>query len=365
MRSFSYLASGQVSQDARSGSSQTYTFAANDNGRNASAALNGTTAGAYLYNAFEQRVQKTAGAAATQLLFDRFGHLLEEANASGVVQKEYIWLDDLPVAVIDDTGTTPVLYYIQIDQLGTPQKITDGSANVVWDGVFDPFGNAQFLGSGAGVWDTSQWDSFLWGASLALTNLRFPGQYADAETALNQNWFRDYDPTIGRYIQSDPLQAPGWTSNYTFVDSNPMRVIDPIGLQTAVAPLPILPLPPIAVPGTPENTAWVNWVDSLFYNSMSSADPELQAQIEKKANYNQYKSRCSEKAPDGLRNDPCELAKWNLRKAQDCKALRDAFSAKYFGGADDVHDPQLYENIEDQIARAERAVERHCPCPGN
>ena len=38
--------------------SQRYTFAANNNGRNASAALNGTTAGAYLYNAFVQRVQK-------------------------------------------------------------------------------------------------------------------------------------------------------------------------------------------------------------------------------------------------------------------------------------------------------------------
>src|SRR5690349_12861067 len=44
-RSFSYAASGQVSQDVRD-ASHTYTFAANDNGRNASAALNGTTAGA-------------------------------------------------------------------------------------------------------------------------------------------------------------------------------------------------------------------------------------------------------------------------------------------------------------------------------
>ena len=59
MRSFSYLASGQVSQDVRDGS-HTYTFAANDNGRNASASLNSSTVGSYLYNAFEQRVQKVA-----------------------------------------------------------------------------------------------------------------------------------------------------------------------------------------------------------------------------------------------------------------------------------------------------------------
>ena len=60
-----------VSQDVRD-PSHTYTFAANDNGRNASAALNGSTSGAYLYNAFEERVQKTAGGTVTQFVFDRF-----------------------------------------------------------------------------------------------------------------------------------------------------------------------------------------------------------------------------------------------------------------------------------------------------
>src|ERR1700679_1096500 len=64
-------------------------------GRNASAALNATTVGSYLYNAFEKRVQKTASGVTTQQIFDRFGHLLEDANASGVAQTEYIWLDDV------------------------------------------------------------------------------------------------------------------------------------------------------------------------------------------------------------------------------------------------------------------------------
>ena len=230
-RTFSYQASGQVSQDVRD-ASHTYTFAANDNGRNASAALNGTTAGAYLYNAFEQRVQKTVGSTVTQFVSDRFGHLLAEANGSGSAQKEYIWLDDVPVAVVDDSGASPVLYFIHSDQLGTPQKITSASAVVVWDGTFDPFGNAQFV-SGAGIWNTSTWGNFIWGADLSLTNLRFPGQFADAETALNQNWFRDYDPTIGRYIQSDPIGLRGGNNTYGYVGSRTLIFIDPSALSSS------------------------------------------------------------------------------------------------------------------------------------
>ncbi len=245
--------------------SKTFYVSGSNNGRNANALLNGAIVGSYLYNAFEQRVQKTAGPTVTQFVFDRFGHLLEEANASGVAQKEYIWLDDLPVAVIDDTGTSPVLYYIHTDQLGTPQKITDASDVIVWDGVFDPFGNPQYL-TGAGIWDTSKWDNFTWDADLSLTNLRFPGQYADAETSLNQNWFRDYDPSVGRYIQSDPIDLQGRRNRYAYSESNPIVTVDPLGMQTAIpGPVPIpLPIPPIAIPGTAENTAWTNWVESAF-----------------------------------------------------------------------------------------------------
>ena len=121
------------------------------------------TPATYLSNGFQQRVQKTVGSTVTQFVYDQAGHLLEEADGSGTVQKEYIWLDDMPVALVDDTGASPIIYFIHSNQIDTPQKLTDGSASVVWDGVFDPFGNAV---SGTGG---------------ALMNLRFPGQYFDVE----------------------------------------------------------------------------------------------------------------------------------------------------------------------------------------
>ena len=229
VRTFSYLASGQVYGDQRTATSD-YTFTYNNNGRIVTASLNSTGVGAYVYNGFEQRVQKTVGTTVTDFVYDRFGHLLAEANdATGAMLREYIWMDDRPVAMVDDTGSSPVLYFIHTDQIGTPQKVTDGSANVVWDGVFDPFGNA--VASTGANWGTGLWGGFTWEpASPETMLLRFPGQYADTETALNQNWYRDYDPTIGRYVESDPAGLNGGINTYAFVGNNPLSWIDPYGL---------------------------------------------------------------------------------------------------------------------------------------
>jgi RHS repeat-associated protein len=139
--------------------------------------------------------------------------------------REYIWLDNRPVAMVDDTGASPVVYYVHTDQLGTPQKITDGSADVVWDSVFDPFGN--MVASTGANWGTGVWQSFTWEPTSPQTMpLRFPGQYADSETALNQNWNRDYDPTIGRYVESDPAGLWGGVNTYAYVNGNPVAAID-------------------------------------------------------------------------------------------------------------------------------------------
>jgi RHS repeat-associated protein len=61
-------------------------------------------------------------------------------------------------------------------------------------------------------------------------NLRFPGQYYQAETGLSQNMARDYDPQIGRYIESDPIGLRGGLNTYGYVGSKPVSAIDPTGL---------------------------------------------------------------------------------------------------------------------------------------
>lgn len=63
-------------------------------------------------------------------------------------------------------------------------------------------------------------------------NLRFPGQYYQAETGLNQNVNRDYDPLIGKYIESDPIGLNGGISTYAYAVASPLMHIDPRGLST-------------------------------------------------------------------------------------------------------------------------------------
>jgi RHS repeat-associated protein len=63
-------------------------------------------------------------------------------------------------------------------------------------------------------------------------NLRFAGQYYDAESGLVHNDQRDYCPACGRYVQSDPIGLAGGISTYAADLNSPLSYNDPSGLCT-------------------------------------------------------------------------------------------------------------------------------------
>lgn len=199
----------------KAGNTTSYTGAAfdfNDRGRMSSAVVSGGTMN-YIYNALGQLIEKSGYEGTTLFVYDEVGHLLGEYSSSGALIQETVWMGDLPVATLRPNGGGITIYYVHADHLGTPRKVTNPSGNtVVWRWDPDTFGTAA--------------------PSVAAIsyNLRFPGQYYQAETGLFYNHHRDYDPQTGRYVESDPLGLAGGRNTYLYAHAKPLSRTDRHGL---------------------------------------------------------------------------------------------------------------------------------------
>ncbi|MBN0489216.1 RHS repeat protein, partial [Pseudomonas aeruginosa] len=193
-------------------------------GRLQSVSLDGQQVAEYRYNALGQRIVKLTPESITTYLYGPDGQLLGEAEHDGSGRKlraqYYLWLDSLPLATIDADYDAqgkvgnPTLLYLHGDHLDTPRLATDASGQIAWQWQSDAFGRGEALSQGS-----------------TQVNLRFPGQYYDAESGLHYNYFRDYDPETGRYVESDPIGLGGGLNTYGYVEANPVLRTDSLGLM--------------------------------------------------------------------------------------------------------------------------------------
>ncbi|MBL8298007.1 MAG: RHS repeat-associated core domain-containing protein [Rhodanobacteraceae bacterium] len=210
----------------------------------------------YTYNGLGQRTAKSSPTAETETLYDEAGLRLSDshwtldcgssesltaggsnaANASNATRgsiatspcirlanarTDYIYLDGLPIAVARYAAgsSTAQLSYLETNHLGTPRIAVDASTQAIqwrWDLLTASSGDhlATVLPGGFPL------------------DLRYPRQYFDAETGLHYNYFRDYDPAVGRYVESDPIGLAGGSNVYSYVGSAPLQVVDTLGLQS-------------------------------------------------------------------------------------------------------------------------------------
>jgi len=155
---------------------QTYTY----NAANRHATVTENSQIIATYNTKGQRVRKVTLSDDVDFVYDLTGQLIGEYD-NGTLIREYMYTDGRLVAVADAAA---------------PNEDPDGDMTDV------------------------------------TVPLRFPGQYADMETGRYYNYFRTYDPSIGRYTQSDPIGLAGGLSRYNYAYDDPVNLSDPYGLYT-------------------------------------------------------------------------------------------------------------------------------------
>jgi RHS repeat-associated protein len=198
-------------------------FDYNDAGRMSQVRNGGVPAMQYAYNGRGEQVRKHLGPSEAQVLYDETGHWLGDYGTSGAVSQQAIWMDDMPVGVLDGGQ----LYYIQPDHLGTPRIVVDPVRNVsvwTWDLKGEAFASTPPEQDADG--DTTQFHF----------HLRFPGQRYDTVSGLHQNGFRDYEPRSGRYLRSDPIGLGGGPSTFAYANNTPTGAFDPNGLKAIRVP---------------------------------------------------------------------------------------------------------------------------------
>ncbi len=209
--SYGYDANGNTTQITDSSGTTTFTY---DIDNRLQLVTGNPQPATYYYDPFGRRLWKEVNGIRTHYFYSDEG-LIGEYSAAGTEIKTYgyapntIWTTN---PLFQKIGSR--YYYYQNDHLGTPQKMTDSNGVVVWSSSYDAFGQAQIQ------------------VSAFENNLRFPGQYYDAESGLHYNWHRYYDPKTGRYVTGDPIGLEGGEFNlYVYVQNNPIKKIDPKGLK--------------------------------------------------------------------------------------------------------------------------------------
>jgi RHS repeat-associated protein len=235
VRAFVHDAGGNITSDTRSGLANAYTY--NIRNRMNTATVGGVLKGTYTYNGLEQLAIRVTSnmtpSGTTHFIHDLMGNVIAETagggatGATGTV-REYIWLPegeitptfraraqvDRPLAVVNAVNTTPATWYVHVDHLARPIRMTSSTKVNVWDAIWQPWGGQHAI------------------TGTAVLDARFPGQWFQLETGLHYNWNRSYDPTIGRYTQPDPLGFVDGPSVYAYAANSPQVLFDFEGAQT-------------------------------------------------------------------------------------------------------------------------------------
>jgi RHS repeat-associated protein len=166
----------------------------------------GTTT--FRYDPFGRRIQKSGPLGTTNYLYDG-ATSIEEVDNGGNVLARYTQSKgiDRPLAQLR-SGTTS---YYQQDGLGLVTSLSNSSGALAGTYTYDSYGKAT-------------------ASTGTPTNpLQYTAREFDSETSLLFNRARYFDPSVGRFLNQDPIQFGGGTNFYAYTRNNPIVRTDPFG----------------------------------------------------------------------------------------------------------------------------------------
>ena len=159
----------------------------------------------------------------------------DNGSAKGAGRSEYIWLPTQDGAIPVGMFRNGKFFAIHSDHLGTPRLMTTEANQPVWQWPYSAFGDNKPTGILRATPNPkaaiTNIPVLLKATAATELNLRFPGQYDDAETGTVYNYQRQYLASQGRYTQPDPIGLEGGLNRFGYVEGNPLSYSDPQGLD--------------------------------------------------------------------------------------------------------------------------------------
>jgi len=151
------------------------------------------------------------------LLLGTFSLTSANSKVKLVPQPDGLVAADAVKAVATDEASR--IFFVHADHLNAPRAVMNSANQLRWRWTSDPFGILPPDENPSGL-------------GAFTVNVRLPGQLYDIESNLHYNYFRDYSPATGRYVQSDPIGLAGGINTYAYALNQPNNLSDQRGLFT-------------------------------------------------------------------------------------------------------------------------------------